>query len=255
MYTVLSLLGVLGPLAGLLWAEGGVEIAPSLKTAPARKKVGLGKSFHFLFVASLGAAVASFVFFLGRSFVMTDLGFDAAALSSAGAIGSAIALPVPLLAGWLSDRLGRKRFVAFSFLSATAGLLVLCASTALWHFWAASILFTLSFAGEPAGSALVTDLVPRQALGRALALYNATTWLGGIAGCALTGCAAQGLGTAPTLVAGAFLPLVAIGLLAFAGRASPERRSQPLYPAPLPLGQASSAEPLPVRAQAVAAAG
>jgi MFS family permease len=218
MYTVLSLIGILGPLAGLLWEERGVATAPSPKTAPARKGAGLGKSFHLLFVASLGAAVASFVFFLGRSFVMADLGFDAAALSSAGAIGGAIALPVPLVVGWLSDRLGRKRFVAFSFLAATAALLALCASTALWHFWAASILFTLSFVGGPVGNALVTDLVPREALGRGLAVYNATTWLGGIAGCTLTGYAAQALGTTPTLIAGACLPLLAAGLLAPIGR-------------------------------------
>ena len=238
MYTVLSLIGILGPLAGLLWAEeaeGRMATAPNL-TVPAKKGVGLGKSFHLLFVASLGAAIAGFVFFLGRSFVMTDLGFGAAALSSAGIIGSGLALPVPLLAGWLSDRLGRKRFVAFSFLATTAALLALCASTALWHFWAASVLFTLSFVGGPAGSALVADLVPRQALGRGLAMYNATTWLGGIAGCALTGCAVQSLGIAPTLVAGAFLPLVAIGLLAVVGRASQEPRSLAL-----PLGQASAA--------------
>jgi len=45
--------------------------------------------------------------------------------------------------------------------------------------WAASMLFTPAFAGGPIGSALVTDLVPRQSLGRGLAVYNATTWLGG----------------------------------------------------------------------------
>jgi len=218
MYTVLSLIGILAPLAALLWEERGTATAPSPKTATARKEAGLGRSFHFLFVASLGAAVASFVFFLGRSFVMTDLHFDAAALSSTGAIGGAIALPVPLLVGWLSDRLGRKRLVAFSFLATTAGLLALCASTALWHFWAASMLFTLSFAGGPVGSALVTDLVPRETLGRGLAVYNATTWLGGIVGCMLTGYATQGLGTTPTLIAGAFLPVLAAGLLAPIGR-------------------------------------
>jgi MFS family permease len=243
MYAVLSLIGILGPLAGLLWEERGGAKAPSPETAPAREGRGLGKGFHLLFVASLGAAIASFVFFLGRSFVMADLGFDAAALSTAGAIGGAIALPVPLLAGWLSDRLGRKRFVAFSFLATTAALLVLCASTDLWHFWVASVLFTLSFVGGPAGSALVTDLVPREALGRGLAVYNATTWLGGIAGCALTGYAAQGLGTTPTLIAGAFLPLLAVGLLAAAGRAGQVQRS-----AAAPSRKAPSAEPLPATA-------
>jgi MFS family permease len=214
MYAALSLVGILGPLAGLLWEEGGVATVPGPKKSPAKTGTGLGRSFHLLFVASLGAAVASFVFFLSRSFVMADLGFDAAALSSAGAIAGALTLPVPLLAGWLSDRLGRKRFLAFSFLVTAAGLLALCASTALWHFWVASTLFTLSFVGGPVGSALVTDLVPREALGRGLAVYNATTWLGGIAGCALTGCAAQAMGTIPTLVAGACLTVIAVGLLA-----------------------------------------
>jgi MFS family permease len=218
MYTVLSAIGIVGPLVGLLWEQRSLATVPSTETALARKQAGLGGSFHLLFVASLGAAVASFVFFLGRSFVMADSGFDAAALSSAGVIGGAVALPAPLLAGWLSDRLGRKRFVAFSFLATTSGLMALCASTALWHFWAASMLFTLSFVGGPVGSAWVTELIPRRALGRGLAVYNATTWLGGIVGGVLTGYVAQGWGTTPTLLAGACLPLLAAGLLAPIGR-------------------------------------
>jgi len=218
MYTVLSLVGILFPLAALLWEERGHETTLHQETATAKNGAGLGRGFHFLFVASLGAAVAGFVFFLGRSFVMTDLGFDTAALSTTGAIAGAIALPVPLLAGWLSDRLGRKHLVGLSFLATTAGLLALCASSALWHFWLASALYTLSFAGGPVGSAMVTDLVPREALGRGLALYNATTWVGGIVGCMLTGYAAQSLGTTPTLIAGAFIPLLAVGLLVPIGR-------------------------------------
>jgi MFS family permease len=214
MYTILALISLLGPLTGLLWEERGVAPAPSPKTAAAGKGAGLGKSFYLLFAASLAGAVAGFVFFVGRSFVMTDLGFNAGALTTAGAIGGALALPVPLLAGCLSDRLGRKRFLAFSFLATTAALVALSASTALWNFWAASMLYTLSYAGGPVGSALVTDLVPRESLGRALALYNATGWLGGIAGCVLTGYAAQSVGITATLLAGACVPLMAAGLLA-----------------------------------------
>ncbi len=217
MYTILALFGLLGPLAGLLWEERGVAPAPSPKSTTTAKGAGLGKSFYLLFAASLGGAVAGFVFFVGRSFVMADLGFDAGALTTAGAIGCALALPVPLLAGWLSDRLGRKRFMAFSFLATTAALLALSASTALWHFWVASMLYFLSYAAGPVASALVTDMVPRESLGRGLALYNTTTWLGGIAGCALTGCAAQSVGTTPTLIAGACVPLIAVGLLAASG--------------------------------------
>jgi MFS family permease len=253
LYAILALIGLLGPLTGLLWEERGAPPAPSPKTAEAGNGAGLGKSFYILFAANLASAVAGFVFFLGRSFVMTDLGFDAAALTTAGAIGCALALPVPLLAGWLSDRLGRKLFMAISFLATTAGLLVLPASTVVWHFWVASMLFTLSNASAPVANALVTDLVPRRSLGRALAISNATTWLGGIVGCVLTGYAAQSLGTTPTLIAGALLSLVAAGLVAVIGQATPEY-SAPPYSAPLPSGQPSSAEPLPVRAQAIPAA-
>jgi MFS family permease len=239
MYAILALIGLLGPLVWLLWEERAVAPLRDPKTATTGKGAGLGKSFYLLFAASLGGEVAGFVFFVGRSFVMTDLGFDAGALTTAGAIGAALALPVPLLAGWLSDRLGRKRFIAISFLATTAALLALSVSTALWHFGAASMLYFLSFAGGPAASALVADLVPRESLGRGLAIYNANTWLGGIIGCMLTGYAVQGLGTAPTLVAGAFLPLIAVGLLAAAAQRSRNRSA-----VPLPSERVPSAEPL-----------
>ena len=243
MYAILALMSLLGPLAGLLWEEQEAGPAPRPKAASAARGAGLGKSFYLLFAASLGASVAGFVLFAGRSFVMADLGFDAAALTTAGSIGSALALPVPLLAGWLSDRMGRKRFMAFSFLATTAGLAVLSASTALWHFWAASMLFTLSNAGGPVTNALVTDLLPRESLGRGLAIFNSTTWLGGIAGCALTGLAAQSVGMTPTLLAGACLPLIAVGLLAAAGQRGHDRR-----PLPLPAGTTSSAGAQPATA-------
>lgn len=218
MYAVLSAVGMAMPLLGLLWEERAVTAVERRRIASAARRAGLGRSFHLLIVASLGAAVASFVFFLGRSFAMAEQGFSSAALSSAGAIGGVMALPFPLLVGWLSDRLGRKRFVALSFLSVTAGLVALYASTCLWHFWVASMLFTLSFISGPVGSALVIDLVPQESLGRGLAVYSATTWLGGIAGCAITGCATQCFGIAPTLLAGTCLPLMAVGLLAAVGR-------------------------------------
>ena len=217
MYTILSVFGLLGPLAGLLWEERGTTPDPRPRTVTKTKRARLGGSFYLLFAASLWGAVAGFVFFVGRSFVMTDLGYDLGALTTAGSIGGALALPVPLLAGWLSDRLGRKRFMAFGFLATTAGLLALSIATTLWHFWAASMLYYLSYAGGPVASALVTDLIPRESLSRGLALYNTTTWLGGISGCMLTGYATQSVGTTPTLMAGACLPLIAMILLAVSG--------------------------------------
>jgi len=88
MYTILALFGLLAPLTGLLWEEPGM--APAPKTAAAGKGAGLGRGFYLLFAASLGGAVAGFVFFVGRSFVMTDLGFDAGALTTAAAMFPAL---------------------------------------------------------------------------------------------------------------------------------------------------------------------
>jgi len=151
---------------------------------------------------------------MGRSLAMNDLGFAAAAISSAGAIGGATTLPLPPLIGWLSDRVGRKQFLALCYLAGTAGLLVLVASVSLWHFWVATLLLSVLWSVNiGVGSALATDLVPRESVGRGISLFNATTWVGGIIGCASMGYAFQNLGMITTFIAGALLPLIAIVLL------------------------------------------
>jgi predicted MFS family arabinose efflux permease len=81
---------------------------------------------------------------------------------------------------------------------------------------------------------LVSDLVPQETLGRGLAMYSATTWLGGIAGCAITGAASQSFGLAPTLLAGACLPLLTTGLLAAVGRSR-----KPAFESDSPSGEAT----------------
>jgi MFS family permease len=152
-------------------------------------------------------------------------------------------LPLPLLLGLLSDRVGRKRFLTLCFLSATAGLLGLVFSTSLWHFWITSTLITVSFITGAIGTALVTDIVPQESLGRGLSLFGATNWIGGILGCAGAGYAVQHFGPVSTFVAGALLPLMAVGLLIAIRRTRPAKKSC----APS-LGKILSAEPLPAQA-------
>jgi MFS family permease len=92
-------------------------------------------------------------------------------------------------------------------------LIVLAESTSLWHFGVSSILLSgvgLSFG---IGSALVTDLVRAEMLGRALAWYSLSTSLGGILGFLLAGYAFQGLGAQATLWGGAFLTCLAVVLI------------------------------------------
>jgi MFS family permease len=94
------------------------------------------------------------------------------------------------------------------------GLLVLAVSVTLWNFWlVASLLSVLSYVSMGVGAALVTDLVPQEALGRSMSLFNATAWMGGIIGFAGTGYAIQILGLRSTFVMVACLPVIAILLL------------------------------------------
>jgi MFS family permease len=239
MFLVLSMFGLLWPVIGLFLKDGLVAQAEDADTEATKSAVGLGQSFSLLFLASLAATLGCYVFIMGRSLVMDGLGFGAADISTTSAISELPILPLPLLLGWLSDRLGRKQFLILGTLSATAGLLGLTISTSLWHFWLSSTLITLSFITGAVGTALVTDLVPREALGRGLSLFGATNWIAGILGCAGAGYAVQHLGPVLTMVGGALLPLIAVVLLIGIRRTGPAEESR----APS-LGEILPAEPL-----------
>lgn len=213
MFATFSLLLFL-PLAGLLLQDRPVVRPRPVGTPEAVARPGLGRSFYLLFAASLAAMIASFVSMMGRALAMDELGFGATAMASAAALGGAITLPLPPLVGALSDRTGRKNFLALSFLSGAAGLVLLSLSASLWQFLlAAGLVAVLSSVTGALGNALVTDLVPQAELGRGISLYGSTVWIAGIAGCALSGSAVQALGLALTFLLAALLPLASILLL------------------------------------------
>jgi MFS family permease len=213
MFSAVAVFNILMPLAGLFLTEK--ETAPAqVEDGLAQKKPSLGKNYRLLFSASLVASIAGFVILLGRSLLMNELDFGALAISSTGAVGGLVSMPIPLLMGWLSDRTGRKVYLYLGYLACVASLAVLAVATSLWSFYIVLILQSL-FAGVNAtvGSALVTDLVPREALGRGLSLFGATAWIGGVLGFAGAGYAFANYGVVPTILVVIFSTLVAIGLL------------------------------------------
>ena len=166
---------------------------------------------------------------------MTELRFDATAVSAAVAVGGLIGLPLPFLVGWLSDRIGRKPLLIICYLANTLGLLVLVLAFAPWHFWLSSALQLSMAASAAVGSALITDLVPRESLGVRLSLFTSTNAIGFVIGFAGTGIAMQQFGTPATLALGVVLALISAALLMFI-RAGGRKRPIEQVAAAAPIG-------------------
>ena len=214
-----ALCWTLQPAIGLLLQDKVVvrtrrEAGPHVSAQPT-----FGSAFNLLLLAHVIAFAAGFVALLGRPLMMDQLGFDLAAISSAVAVGGAVSLPFPLVLGWLSDRLGRYWLIMLCFLAGAVGLALLAVSVSLWQFWASSIFLAGIGVSLGIGPALVTDLVPEESLGTALAWYGFAPPMGGIIGFMLTGYAIETFGMTTTFVAGAAFTLIAIALVAQVQRA------------------------------------
>jgi MFS family permease len=144
---------------------------------------------------------------------MTGLGLDAASVSGAIAFSSAVALPLPLIIGRLSDRLGRKRLVALCYGVGAVGILLLIPAAAPWQFWLSASLTAAINATIGVIQAYVADLVPPQAMGQGMGLFNMTTFVAGIVGLSGAGYVIQSFGINTTLLLGGCLPLIAIALV------------------------------------------
>ena len=116
----------------------------------------------------------------------------------------------------------RRPLLVLGYLVGLSSPIVLLVSSALWHFWIAVVLHYVSLGIINAvAPALVADVVPAETLGRAMSLFSATLWIGGIIGFAGTGYAIQRLGLDLTFVLGACLSLVATVLVAVLPRTAP----------------------------------
>jgi len=185
------------------------KAAPSVTTS----SVPVGRLFYLIVIANMLARLGAFTSDLGRPLAMTELQFDAAAVSSAIAVSSAVTLPLPLILGWLSDRLGRKRFLTISYAVGAVGVLLLIPASSLWQFWLSATLVSAIISTNGVAQAYIADLVPPQAMGRSISLLITTSFLAGILGLSGGGYVMEALGRNTTLFLGASLVVCGIGLL------------------------------------------
>ncbi|HEY7702326.1 MAG TPA: MFS transporter [Candidatus Limnocylindrales bacterium] len=82
-------------------------------------------------------------------------------------------VPIPLLAGWLSDRLGRKPLIIAAYLGGAIGfgLFIFAGSSLLWLWVGIVVMGLFSFAESPQLQALLADMSPPESRDASYALY------------------------------------------------------------------------------------
>ena len=171
----------------------------------------LGVGFLLLLGADFLISLANATAVLGRALLMRHQGFDKLAINTTQSMSGVVALTLPLMLGWLSDRIGRRWILAGSYLAVSVGLLVLAGAHAFWQFGTFACLIAFLSVTLGVGPAFVLDVVPRENAARAVSLFQSTYWAGNIAGTAVLGLAFQRVGTVAPVVCGALFP--ALGVL------------------------------------------
>lgn len=161
---------------------------------------------------------------------MDALLFDASAVASTVTISGFVTLFLPLLAGWLSDRVGRYPvFIGAYILTALGAGVYLIAGT-LWQFWIAQALVSVIGSSMAVGSALVTDMVSPENVDTSISRFGTTPWIGAVVGSIGSGWLIQQVGIINTFVISTSLILFAIVLTM---SISHKRKSMVVKPAPM----------------------
>jgi MFS family permease len=240
MFAVLAGVWSAWPLVGMI-VLGDVPAAAA--AGPGQASGGRssrpGAIFLLLLVVVFLSSASNSIGWLGMSLSMQALAFSPGAMASTSTVGGLVTIPVALLMGALSDRMGRRTIVAAAYLLASGGILSLGMASQLWQFWlATALLFLIRSANGSVAAALAADILAPEALNRGLPRLNAMTWLAGIAGSAGAGYLIDALGISALYVLAAGLGVLAtaaLALLPLAGRPlSLPRMAWPRrHPAPL----------------------
>jgi MFS family permease len=239
MFIVLAAVWTMFPLLALTW----VQYEPSCEPSPVQHaRVDTlvprpGSPFTILLVTVLLASITVSVGRMGMSMTMKDLSFSASEVSTANAFGGLFTIPVTLMIGALSDKLGRKRFLFMGYVFAMGSTLLLIAARDLWQFWLVSSLVLASRSVITAmAPAYATDLLSRRSLGKTLPLVGTMNWASGVIGFAGSGYVIDRFGavslygwtTVAAVLAGIMVAFLPVSLKKAAPAPPPPEASQAL---------------------------
>lgn len=206
--------GVLAVVAVILAKEppSAVSAAPASEAAPALAAALPGALRRYLFVVALfSLGNSSDAFLLIRA---QELGVGISTLPLLWAALSAVKMVSAWVGGSLSDRVPRSRLIGLGWGVYALSYVLLAEATQAWQVWALFLLYGTYYGlSEPVEKALIKDLAPEAARGRAYGIYNFLAGIMALAAGLLTGAIWQKLGAQTALITGAAIALFAALLL------------------------------------------
>jgi MFS family permease len=214
MFYALAAVWVIQPVVGLLGLRDPRITKASVETSSGHAAVPLGRPFALLLAASLLSIASVSIGRLGTSLSMQARGFAPDVIASTAIVGGLATIPLALIVGTLSDRFGRRPILAFSYLLAAAGTGTLIAAAAAWQFQlAATLLLAAWCINRAVASALATDLLPPEGLGRGLPRLGSMDSIASIVGFAASGVVMDAFGDTTLYVAATILAIAATVVL------------------------------------------
>lgn len=197
------------PLAAILMAPVSAK-TPAARPQPAASDPtpagALDRHVVTLLAAAAVAKTAAFMGIFGISITMLAQHRPVSEIALMGVIGNGVGLVVPLVVGRLSDRAGRRALTILVYTLCIPSFIAMALGSAFWHFAIATILRGIYIsAGNALGPAMLTDIVARDRLARALSWWGNSGWIGAIVAFATMGTAVQLYGIEITLVVAAVL--------------------------------------------------
>ncbi len=192
---------------------------PVASSAPSAKSDGLDRAARLpgrlrgylgiLALFSLGNSTDAFL--LLRA---SELGLEAATLPLLWAFLHVAKATSSYLGGGFADRMPRPRLIVSGWAVYAMSYLGFGLASAAWHIWALFLLYGTYYGlTEPAEKALVRELAPANARGRAYGLYHFTLGMTAIPAGLLTGWLWQAYSPLVALSAGAATSLLAAAVL------------------------------------------
>lgn len=163
----------------LLVREHGTDRAAAVAGGSVRSSIGrvLGDSdLRWLYLTSVlggGGRGLGVVNLFALLYLSRVIGVDDATSSLMYGALVVFSVPMPLVVGWWSDRIGRKPLIVTVYLGGAAAFLVfLAAGSSLLGLWAGIVLMGLfTFAESPQLQALLADIAPPATRDTSYALY------------------------------------------------------------------------------------